>query len=82
MIPLLIKLRLQIYEIILNPQVFLQEKTRPPNFAYQIKLIINNYKYLYYKSIYNFRNFAVELSKLHVWRYLSYMADSLKKRVL
>ena len=33
-----------------------------PLFRFQW-LIINNYKYLYYKSIYNFRNFVAYESK-------------------
>ena len=36
-----------------------------PLFRFQW-LIINNYKYLYYKSIYNFRNFVAYESKQHI----------------
>ncbi len=45
-------------------------------------LIIHNYKYIYYKSIYNFCNFAPSLIKNGLWIYPLFMEDSLKKRVL
>ncbi len=45
-------------------------------------LIIHNYKYIYYKSIYNFCNFAPSLIKNGLWIYPLFMEDSLRKRVL
>ena len=58
-IPHINKGGLQNYEKELKAQVFQEKKYTPPTFPpHFLSLIIHNYKYLYYKNIYNFSIFV------------------------